>query len=83
MLILQIQSAAAIRIVFFIIMLFLLYLCDKDTRITLKKEIIIAVLPGIGVLILLGRYTNFIRFIAESCSFVIFDREANINCTLA
>lgn len=46
-------------------------------------EIIIAVLPGIGVLILLGRYTNFIRFIAESCSFVIFDREANINCTLA
>ncbi len=46
-------------------------------------EIIIAVLPGIGVLILLGRYINFIRFIAESCSFVIFDREANINCTLA
>ena len=70
MLILQIQSAAAIRIVFFIIMLFLLYLCDKDTRITLKKEIIIAVLPGIGVLILLGRYINFIRFIGESCSFV-------------
>ncbi len=33
-------------------------------------EIIIAVLPGIGVLILLGRYINFIRFIGESCSFV-------------
>ncbi len=46
-------------------------------------EIIIAVLLGIGVLILLGKYTNFIRFIAESCSFVMFDREASINCTLA
>ena len=46
-------------------------------------EIIIVVLLGIGVLILLGKYTNFIRFIAESCSFVMFDREASINCTLA